>query len=159
MDDATGAAVISDLSRGTTRSCGELLLMAPDMTERPMEREDDQDEPQQERPPVRPEGRAGHLTPEEKIAIRLEYLEHGGRMTRKAIAAKFRVNRDTVSECLRGPDFEKLQKQFEQELRETAFVGLSRTCCRLLMRGAMQSTSPHSAAITSRRENCSCIRV
>jgi hypothetical protein len=74
----------------------------------------------QERPPVRQEGRAGHLTPEEKTAIRLEYLEHGGRMTRKAIAAKFRVNRDTVSECLKGPDFERLQKQFEQELREAA---------------------------------------
>ena len=74
----------------------------------------------QEGPPVRPEGRAGHLTPEEKMAIRLEYLEHGGRSTRKAIAAKFRVNRDTVSECLKGPDFERLQKQFEQELREAA---------------------------------------
>ena len=75
---------------------------------------------QQDRPPVRPEGRAGHLTPEEKTAIRLEYLEHGGRMSRKAIAAKFRVNRDTVSECLKGQDFERLQKQFEQELREAA---------------------------------------
>ena len=29
----------------------------------------------QERPPVRPEGRAGHLTTEEKTAIRLEYAE------------------------------------------------------------------------------------
>ena len=41
-------------------------------------------------------------------------------MSWKAIAAKFRVNRDTVSECLKGPDFERLQKQFEQELREAA---------------------------------------
>jgi hypothetical protein len=75
---------------------------------------------QRTRASARPEGRAGHLTPEEKTAIRLEYLEHGGRMSRKAIAAKFRVNRDTVSECLKGPDFERLQKQFEQELREAA---------------------------------------
>jgi hypothetical protein len=74
----------------------------------------------QERPPVRPEGRAGHLTTEEKTAIRLEYLEHGGRMSRKAIAVKFRVNRDTVSECLKGPEFERLQKQFEQELWDAA---------------------------------------
>jgi hypothetical protein len=41
-------------------------------------------------------------------------------MTRKAIAAKFGVNRDTVGDCLKGPEFERLQKQFEQELRDAA---------------------------------------
>ena len=30
------------------------------------------------------------------------------------------MNRDTVGECLKGQEFERLQKQFEQELRETA---------------------------------------
>ena len=48
----------------------------------------------------RPLGRAGHLRHEDKQAIRLAYLEGGGRVTRLALAAQFNVNRDTVAACL-----------------------------------------------------------
>jgi hypothetical protein len=60
----------------------------------------------------RPEGRAGHLTAEERHAIRMAYLETGGTVTRLALAEQFNVNRDTVAACLKGPEFEQLQEQF-----------------------------------------------
>jgi hypothetical protein len=75
-------------------------------------------------PARRPEGRAGHLSSEEKAAIRVAYLESGGTITRKALAVQFGVNRDTVSACLQGKDFEALQQQFEAELRATAISRL-----------------------------------
>ena len=50
----------------------------------------------EELPAKRPQGRAGHLRHEDKQAIRLAYLEGGGRITRLALAAQFNVNRDTV---------------------------------------------------------------
>jgi hypothetical protein len=74
-----------------------------------------------EPPAKRPQGRTGHLRHEEKQAIRLAYLEFGGRVTRVALATQFGVNRETVAECIKGPDFEALQLQFEKELRATAF--------------------------------------
>ena len=72
-------------------------------------------------PAKRPQGRAGHLRHEDKQAIRLAYLEGGGRLTRVALAAQFNVNRDTVAACLQGQEFEELQQQLEQELRRAAF--------------------------------------
>jgi hypothetical protein len=71
-------------------------------------------------PARRPEGRAGHLTPEEKLQIRLAYLESGGPRTYKALAAEFGVNRDTVSACLKGPEFEALQKAFTEDVQRIA---------------------------------------
>jgi hypothetical protein len=41
-------------------------------------------------------------------------------VTRTALAAQFNVNRETVAACLRGPEFERLQQQLAQEIRETA---------------------------------------
>ena len=49
---------------------------------------------------ARPEGRAGHLTDEQRHAIRMAYLETGGTITRVALAERFNVNRDTVGACL-----------------------------------------------------------
>ena len=69
----------------------------------------------------RPQGRAGHLTHDEKQAIRLAYLEQGRRTTRQALAAQFNVNRETLAACLQGKEFEELQQQLEQELRRAAF--------------------------------------
>ena len=74
-----------------------------------------------ELPEKRSQGRAGHLRHEDKQAIRLAYLEGGGRITRLALAAQFNVNRDTVAACLQGQEFEDLQQQLEQELRRAAF--------------------------------------
>ena len=68
----------------------------------------------------RPQGRAGHLTHDEKQAIRLAYLEQGRRTTRQGLVGQFNVNRDTVAACLQGPGFESLQRQLEQELRAGA---------------------------------------
>ena len=81
-----------------------------------------------ELPTKRPQGRAGHLRHEDKQAIRLAYLEGGGRITRLALAAQFNVNRDTVAACLQGQEFEELQQQLEQELRKAAFDRLKAEC-------------------------------
>ena len=71
-------------------------------------------------PAKRPQGRAGHLTETERQAIRLAYLESGGRVTRVALALQFNVNRDTVAACLQGPDYRALQAQFQEELQAAA---------------------------------------
>ena len=60
-----------------------------------------------EMPAKRPQGRAGHLRQGDKQAIRLAYLEGGGRVS--------------VAACLQGQEFEALQQQLEQELRRAAF--------------------------------------
>lgn len=71
-------------------------------------------------PAKRPEGRAGHLSEQEKTAIRLAYLEAAGTKTYKQLAAEFGVNRDTVSACCKGPEFQRLEKQLEAEMRHSA---------------------------------------
>jgi hypothetical protein len=68
----------------------------------------------------RPEGRAGHLSAEEKAAIRDAYFEQGGKITRIALAEQFNVNRDTVSACLKGPEFDKAREQFIADARAAA---------------------------------------
>jgi hypothetical protein len=71
-------------------------------------------------PPKRPEGRAGHLTPDKKLQIRLAYLETGGQRTYKALAEQFNINRDSVSACLKGGEFDALQHAFNQEAQRIA---------------------------------------
>ena len=61
----------------------------------------------------KPQGRAGHLSPEQKQAIRVAYLETGGAVTysemgRRCVAVIGReVNRETVAACLKGPEYER----------------------------------------------------
>jgi hypothetical protein len=71
-------------------------------------------------PVRRPEGRAGHLSTEERLQIRLAYLESGGQRTYKALAEQFNINRDTVSACLKGAEFDALQRTFNQEAQRIA---------------------------------------
>jgi hypothetical protein len=68
----------------------------------------------------KPQGRAAHLSFEEKTAIRLAYLEAGGTLTYIELGRRFNVNRETVSACLKGPEFEKMRGGFESEVRATA---------------------------------------
>jgi hypothetical protein len=72
----------------------------------------------------RPQGRAGHLSENERHAIRLAYLEAGGHVTQKELAVQFNVHRDTVAACLQGPAYEALQRQLEQARRDIAFQRL-----------------------------------
>jgi hypothetical protein len=68
----------------------------------------------------RPQGRPGHLSDNERQAIRLAYLEAGGRVTHKELAAQFSVHRDTIAACLQGPAYEALGRQFEQARNDLA---------------------------------------
>src|SRR5215471_3881416 len=72
----------------------------------------------------KPQGRTGHLSPEEKNAIRLAYLESGGTLTFIELGRRFNVNRETASACLKGPEFEKLRDAMESEIRATAMQRL-----------------------------------
>ena len=72
----------------------------------------------------KPQGRAGHLSHEEKTVIRLAYLESGGTETYIELGRRFSVNRETVSACLKGPDFDKLRAAVESEARTIAIQRL-----------------------------------
>ena len=102
-------------------------------------------------PARRPQGRAGHLSHEEKQAIRLAYLEGGGRVTRLALAAQFNVNRDTVAACLQGQEFEELQQQLEQELEGPRSTASRRTCYPRPTPGSTRSMSLRGKATTGAR--------
>ena len=112
------AAVLTDLSRAMTVAGlnAEGVMTEPERIVAWTERQAGG-----ELPAKRPQGRAGQLRHEDKQAIRLAYLEGGGRITRLALAAQFNVNRDTVAACLQGKEFEELQQQLELELRKAAF--------------------------------------
>lgn len=70
------------------------------------------------------EGKAAHLTEEEKTAIRYAYLEAGGTATFKELGVRFNRNRETIAACCKGPEFQKLRKEFEAEVRHTAIAKL-----------------------------------
>jgi len=72
----------------------------------------------------KPQGAAGHLSPEQKQQIRLAYLESAGDVTYVALAKQFGVNRDTVSACLKGPEYDKLRAALDAELRMAAIQRL-----------------------------------
>lgn len=72
----------------------------------------------------RPMGTAGHLSEQEKNAIRYAYLESGGTLTFKELGTRFNVNRDSVSACCKGPEFLALSKALEAEVRQTAVTKL-----------------------------------
>ena len=63
----------------------------------------------------KPQGRAGHLSPEQKQAIRVAYLETGGAVTYSEMGRRCgtvigrQVNRETVAACLEGPEYDKLR--------------------------------------------------
>ena len=72
------------------------------------------------RPTDRPQGAAGHLTPERKQEIRHAYFASGCTLTRIQLASRFNVNRDTVAACLKGPEYEALRRQYETEIHSEA---------------------------------------
>ena len=82
-------------------------------------------------PPVdggggKPQGKAGHLSAEQKQAIRVAYLETGGSVTyaemgrRCAVIIGREVNRETVAGCFKGPEYEALRKHFDTEIKAGA---------------------------------------
>jgi hypothetical protein len=75
---------------------------------------------------AKPQGKAAHLTPEQKQAIRVAYLETGGNVTyadmgrRCAAVIGREVNRETVAACLKGPEYDALRKHFDSEVKASA---------------------------------------
>jgi hypothetical protein len=75
---------------------------------------------------AKPQGKAAHLTPEQRQAIRVAYLETGGNVTyadmgrRCAAIVGREVNRETVAACLKGPAYDKLRKHFDTEIKASA---------------------------------------
>src|SRR5262245_22580857 len=78
----------------------------------------------------KPQGKASHLSPEQKQAIRVAYLETGGTVTyaemgrRCATFVGRAVNRETVAACLKGPEYEALRKHFDTEIKASAIERL-----------------------------------
>jgi hypothetical protein len=74
----------------------------------------------------KPQGKSAHLSPEQKQAIRVAYLETGGTVTyadmgrRCASIIGREVNRETVAACLKGPEYDKLRKHFDTEIKASA---------------------------------------
>ena len=54
------------------------------------------------------------LSPEERKAIQLAFLEDTG-ISRRSLSERFKVDRDTVSRCLRGDDFAALERAALEE--------------------------------------------
>jgi len=78
----------------------------------------------------KPQGRAGHLSAEQKQAIRLAYLETGGTIAYAELGRRCttlvgrEVNRETVAACLKGPEYDALRKHFDTEIKASAIERL-----------------------------------
>ncbi len=74
----------------------------------------------------KPVGAAGHLSPEQKQTIRVAYLETGGCVTYAELGKRCQVligravNRETVASCMKGPEYDKLRKHFDTEIKASA---------------------------------------
>lgn len=79
---------------------------------------------------AKPQGKAAHLTAEQRQAIRVAYLETGGTVTyaemgrRCAAIVGREVNRETVAACLKGPEYDALRKHFDTEIKASAIERL-----------------------------------
>ena len=72
------------------------------------------------------------MTEEERAEIRNAYFENGGRITRVELAKRFNVNRDTVSACLKGPEFEQMREAFMAAISEEAKATLHTNAMRFV---------------------------
>lgn len=78
----------------------------------------------------KPNGAAAHLSPEQKHQIRTAYLATGGNVTYTEMGARCAtiigrtVNRDTISACLKGPEYDALRKHFDTEIKASAIERL-----------------------------------